>query len=96
VGTTINWNHPRSWDEVCRRHAARSRWNAVRRVLAESRRQEVLTLLLEYGGLQRGVQRRLAEALGVHRSVISKDLKKLLPLVTICPTCGALQPREDW
>jgi hypothetical protein len=60
------------------------------------RRQQVLELVLECGGLHRGVQSRIAEVLGVHRSVISKDLKALLPLVAICPTCGATRPREEW
>jgi hypothetical protein len=89
----IDWNHPRSWDEVCRRHAARRRWNAVRRVLRETRRQRVRELVLELGGLQRGVQAAIARMLGVHRSVISKDLKALWPLAEVCPTCGGLTPR---
>jgi hypothetical protein len=50
----IDWNHPRSWEEVCRRHAARARWNAVRHVVAEDRRRQVLELVLALGGLQRG------------------------------------------
>jgi hypothetical protein len=92
----IDWNHPRSWEEVCRRHAARRRWNAVRRVVAEDRRRQVLELVLALGGLQRGTQSRIAAALGVHRSTICKDLRRLLPLATSCPTCGALPPRDWW
>jgi hypothetical protein len=93
VGTIINWNHPRNWDEVCRRHAARQRWNSLRRFAADQRRQRLLALVLEIGGLERGAQSRIAEALGVHRSVISKDLKRILPLAKICVECGQLQPR---
>ena len=92
---TIDWNHPRTWDEVCRRAAARRRWNAVRRVVAEDRRRQVLELVLALGGLQRGTQSRIAAALGVHRSTVCKDLRRLLPLATACPTCGTLRPR-DW
>jgi hypothetical protein len=92
----IDWNQPRSWEEVCRRHAARRRWNAVRRVVAEDRRRQVLELVLALGGLQRGTQSRIAAALGVHRSTICKDLRRLLPLATPCPTCGALRPRDWW
>jgi hypothetical protein len=90
---TIDWNHPRNWDEVCRRHAARKRWNSVRRFLANQRRQRLLALVLEIGGLQRGAQSRIAEALGVHRSTISKDFKRILPLAKVCGECGTLQPR---
>ncbi len=32
----IDWNHPRTWEEVCRRHAARRRWNAVKKVASSS------------------------------------------------------------
>lgn len=91
----IDWNHPRTWDEVCRRAAARRRWNAVRRVVAEDRRRQVLELVLALGGLQRGTQSRIAAALGVHRSTVCKDLRRLLPLATACPTCGTPRPR-DW
>jgi hypothetical protein len=93
VGTMINWDHPRNWDEVCRRHAARKRWNSVRGFLADQRRTRLLAFVVELGGLQRGAQSRLAEALGVHRSTISKDLKRVLPLAKICGECGTLRPR---
>jgi hypothetical protein len=65
----------------------------LRRFLADQRRQQLLALVLEVGGLQRGAQSRIAEVLGVHRSVISKDLKRILPLAKICGECGQLQPR---
>ncbi len=92
----MNWDNPQTWDDICRRHAARSRWNSWRRLLAEERRQRVLELALELGGLQRGAQSRIAEALGVHRSTISKDIKKLMPLAEVCPGCGRLVPRDPW
>jgi hypothetical protein len=89
-----NWGQRVSWEEVCRRHAARTRWNSLRRFLAEDRRRRLLELVLEVGGLPRGVQRQLAALLQVDPSTISKDLKKLLPLERPCPTCGVLRPRR--
>jgi DNA-binding MarR family transcriptional regulator len=62
---------------VCRRASARRHVNAWRTFLATQRRVQVLELLIERGGLQRGVQSAIARRLGVHRSVISKDLKRL-------------------
>jgi hypothetical protein len=46
------------------------------------------------GGLGRGAQTTIAAVLGVHRSTISKDLKRLMPLAKPCPSCGLLQPRR--
>ncbi len=93
TGARINWKAPRTWDEVCRRHAARQRWNSLRRFLAEERRRRVLELILELGGLEWGAQSRIAEALGVHRTTISRDLAKIMPLAKACPSCGRWQPR---
>jgi hypothetical protein len=61
--------------------------------LADLRRQQILELLLALGGLQRGVQAEIARRIQVHPSVISKDLKKLMPLARPCETCGTLRPR---
>jgi hypothetical protein len=96
VSTIRNWSAPTDWPTVCARAGGRRRYNAVRTFLANQRRRQVLELLVELGGLERGAQSRIAEALGVHRSVISKDLKKLLPLATPCPGCGVLRPRAWW
>jgi hypothetical protein len=80
----INWDPPRNWDEVCRRDVARKCWNSLRQFLAEERRRQLLDLVLELGGLQRGSETWIAEALGVHRSTISKNLRRMLPLTTVC------------
>jgi hypothetical protein len=56
----------------------------------------VLELLIELGGLERGTQSTIARQLGVHRSTISKDVKRLLPLATPCAGRGALRPRVWW
>jgi transcriptional antiterminator len=95
--STIVWQRSGlSWDQICRRAGARNRWNSLRTFLANERRRQVLELLLALGGLERGAQSRLAEALGVHRSTISKDLKRLMPLATPCTGCGVLRPRDWW
>jgi hypothetical protein len=92
----INWQARVSDEEMQRRASGRRRWNSLRRFLADQRRRQVLELMRELGGLERGVQTRIAEALGVDRSTISKDLKRILPLAEPCPTCGTLQPRDWW
>ncbi len=89
----INWSARVTWNEVCARAAARRKYNSLRRFRAEERRQQVLTLALELGGLGRGAQTLIAAVLGVHRSTISKDLKKILPLSQPCERCGMLRPR---
>ena len=63
--STINWQHSGlSWDEVCRRAAARRRWNSPRTFLASERRRQVLELVLALGGLERGAQSRIAAGAG--------------------------------
>jgi hypothetical protein len=56
--------------------AERRKCNERRREAAQWRRQQVFDLLLTWEW-RRGVQRRLAERLGVHPSVISRDLAAL-------------------
>jgi hypothetical protein len=94
TGARINWQAPRSQDEAYRRHAARSRWNSLRRLRAEDRRQRLLELILEVGGLAWGAQTQLARRLGVHQSTVSRDLKTLLARDPPCPTCGVRWPRR--
>jgi hypothetical protein len=65
-----------SWDEVCRRAGARRRWNERRRAAQQQRQHEVWCLLCRWG-TWRGVQRAIAEQLGVHPSVISRDVAML-------------------
>jgi hypothetical protein len=93
VSTIRNWSAPTDWQTVCARAGGRRRYNAVRTFLADLRRRAVLELLEEIGGLPRGAQAEIARQLGVHRSVISKDLKKILPLAKPCERCGVLRPR---
>jgi hypothetical protein len=88
------WTSPASWDVVCRRSAGRRRYHAVRRLRRDLRRERVAELLLRYG-LGRGVQARIARELGVHRSVITKDVQALLDTYAACPCCGSFVPRDQ-
>jgi hypothetical protein len=88
----VAWSAPTSWDEVCKRAAGRAKYNAVRRFQAELRRGEVLQLLHAWGW-RHGVQARIARALRVSESTISRDLATILPLYTECTHCGSLMPR---
>jgi len=65
-----------SWGEVCRRVAARRQWNERRRASRQQRQHEVWCLLCQWGGW-RGMQRVIADQLGVHPSVISRDIGAL-------------------
>jgi hypothetical protein len=93
MSTIRQWSRPTSWETVCRRASARRQLNAVKTLLADLRRAQVLELLIELGGLGWGVQAEIARRLQVHPSVISKDIKRLMPLARPCERCGTLQPR---
>ena len=69
-------------------------WLAARLVSPGGRDGCRAGLLAPLGGLGRGAQTTIAAVLGVHRSTISKDLKRLMPLTKPCPSCGLLQPRR--
>jgi hypothetical protein len=95
--STIVWQRSGlSWDQLCRRAGARRRWNSLKTFLATERRRHVLELVIELGGLQWGAQSAIARQLHVHRSTISKDIKRLMPLARPCEGCGFLRPRDWW
>ncbi len=79
-----------TWDEVCRRAAGRRHYNAWRRVVAHDRQRRVLDYWRQSKG-RRGWQAAAADALGVHRSTITRDMQALLALLhreEPCPLCG--------
>lgn len=79
-----------------RRAGGRRRFNRQRQEDAAARRYLVATMLPE-AGLEYGVQSEIAEALGVHRSTISRDIQWLLGGKTIpCQTCGTRLTPEAW
>ena len=89
----MSWSTPTSSAEAFRRASGRRAYNALRRDLAAFRRLDVAQLLFKYGGLP-GVQARIARELGVSESVVSRDRKKLLFEVQVCPSCGSYRPRS--
>jgi DNA-binding CsgD family transcriptional regulator len=81
------WRRPAAWETVCRRASGRRRYNARRKLNAAMRRHEVERLLVAEGlGLFTwGTQAEIARCLGVHRSTVSRDMRRFL---------GELSPRE--
>jgi transposase len=93
-GTTVSsaWSASTDWETVCRRNAGRRRYNALRRLLRDRRRRQVLDLLLEDGLLTHGAKARVARALGVHKSTITRDVAAILHTHATCPTCESVVP----
>ena len=86
-----SWSAPTSSDEANRRAAGRRKYNAHRQFVAVIRRKKVAELAWEYGLEKRGSRARIAKALDVHRSTVSKDIKAILEEMMKtrdCPTCG--------
>ena len=65
-----------TWDAMCRRAGGRRGYNRLRQFLANYRLTKVVELLRETG-FRRGYQTIIANALGVHRSTICRDLRRL-------------------
>lgn len=86
------WSQRTDWDTVCRRARGRANYNSRRRLRAQLRRREVLHLWFEWRD-KPGLQTLIAAHLGVSKSTICRDLQKIFPLMTDCPTCGQLHPR---
>lgn len=89
----MNWSAPTSFSEMTRRAGGRRQYNALRLDLKLFRRHDVAELLLRFG-CKRGVQVRIAQALGVSESVVSRDVNSMLQKQHICPSCGCYKPRE--
>ncbi len=90
---TSDWSADTSWDEVCRRASGRRHYNAVRRLHAELRRNDLIERARELGTwlTERGFQAAQARRLGVHRSTVCRDIKQLerqLARLKPCPLCG--------
>jgi len=86
------WSQRTDWDTVCRRARGRANYNSRRRLRAQLRRREVLHLWFEWRD-KPGLQTLIAAHLGVSKSTICRNLQKIFPLMTDCPTCGQLHPR---
>ena len=87
------WSSPTDAATVARRAGGRRAYNARRRFAAEARRAAVMALVEKEGVSiwRRGVQSKLAENLGVHRSTICRDvriIKAEYRAACRCPLCG--------
>jgi hypothetical protein len=75
---TAAWNAPTSLSEVHRRAAGRRRYNAERRRAKQGRRIAVILRLANFPHPPPwGVQKALAEALGVSEATISRDFEAI-------------------
>jgi hypothetical protein len=72
-----------SFDQLCRRAGGRRRYNLQRQMNAMERRKEVAALLKRYGPRASGVQVRIARALGVSESTISRDIQHIRAMASI-------------
>lgn len=70
----LEWNATTDSASAARRAGGRRHYNAVRQFQADERRRRVVELLDEIG-FCRGYQSKIAKALGVHRSTISRDFQ---------------------
>ncbi len=71
------WNGPVSGNEANRRAGGRRAINTRRQFLAIERRVEVARLLDDLG-FGWGAQAEIARILGVHRSTVSRDMRRLV------------------
>ncbi len=95
MSTTSDWSRNTRWDEVCRRASGRRRYNAVRRLHAELRRNDLIERARELGTwlTERGFQAAQARRLGVHRSTVCRDVQLItrhMAQAQPCPLCGSV------
>ncbi len=91
-----SWSTFTSTSEVRRRAGGRTKYNAVRTFKADMRRVEVEKRFAEYGFV-RGAQARIARELKVHRSTVSRDVRRLwAPVGETCPTCERWMANKEW
>jgi hypothetical protein len=77
--TNREWRSPAPWAEVVARSRGRAKYNSIRKLRAKVRRLAIVRRLRHIGDpYQRGLQRQLAEELGVVRSVICEDMKQIM------------------
>ena len=90
------WSAFTSTSEVHRRAAGRRKYNSVRTFHADMRRVEVEKLFAAYG-FAHGSRSRIARELGVNRSTISRDIRRLwAPEGEACPKCERMMTYKKW
>ena len=100
-----SWAAPTSRDEAHRRASGRRHYNSWRRFRAAYRRRQLIdvALQLRLGFFGWGAQAAIARALGVNRSTIHRDVRRIMSTCKIgqpCPVCGCevrhLWTRDGW
>lgn len=77
--TKGQWARPAPWAGVVARSGGRARYNSIRKLQTKLRRMAIVRRLRHINDIhQRGLQRQLAEELGVVASVICEDMKQIL------------------
>ena len=71
-----NWSEKTDARTAARRAGGRRRYNLLRQIEASDRLGEVMRLQFHFG-IARGSQTLIAKSLGVSRSTICRDFKKL-------------------
>ena len=99
LATTEDWSTPTESHSAYRRAGGRRKINAVRQLNARIRRANVMMLSAKWGMsvADWGFAARAAETLGVHRSTICRDIKRLMEERTDagrCKACG--RSLLDW
>lgn len=80
-----------TWEQVCRRAGARRQYNALRHMRKILRRWQVVDHWGRSNG-RHGWQTEAARAIGVHRSVITRDMRAIVAELNRegkCPLCGS-------
>lgn len=86
---TAAWTADTTREEAARRAGGRRHYNAQRQAQARRRRRKLSRLISTLGNVfERGLQARLARALGVSRATICRDMDYLFHLRWPCPRCG--------
>jgi len=86
---------PTSSDQAFRLVAGRRAYTEQRQLQARRRHVEVLCRVKERG-FDRGVQAQIAKELGVHRSTITRDIKKIFTDGEPCARCERYMTYEEW
>jgi DNA invertase Pin-like site-specific DNA recombinase len=81
-------------DEIYRRASGRRRYQSLRRQEAQLRRVRVIKLL-ESTGFSHGYQARIARALSVSQSTITRDIKAIRASHRQCSECGRIKSAFD-